>query len=160
MEVFNSRIPHLAEQIFEQLDSKSIRNCREVAKSWQKHIDEKNLPWLRVINVPAVPQNGDTYLHVAAKYGQTEMFEILLENEEVKNPENDKHETPLHLACRNKHSKIAELLLQQSTEFDKDVNSKDILGLTAFHYAYINGQSMIADMIKKKSVELLSLIHI
>ena len=41
MEIFNSRIPHVSEQIFEQLDSKSIANFREVAKSWKKIIANK-----------------------------------------------------------------------------------------------------------------------
>ena len=38
-------IPHVGEQIFEELDNKSLRNSREVANSWQKFIDNKNLPF-------------------------------------------------------------------------------------------------------------------
>ena len=35
MENFIERFPHIAEEIFEQLDSKSLMTCREVSKSWQ-----------------------------------------------------------------------------------------------------------------------------
>jgi len=39
-----TRFPHIATQIFEQLDNKSLTNCREVSKSWQKFIDDNHLP--------------------------------------------------------------------------------------------------------------------
>ena len=35
--------PHLAEQIFAHLANGSLRNCREVAKSCQECIDDRNL---------------------------------------------------------------------------------------------------------------------
>ena len=42
MEELIARFSHIAKQIFEQLDNKSLTNCREVAKSWKKFIDERN----------------------------------------------------------------------------------------------------------------------
>ena len=41
MEELITRFAHIAEQIFPQLDNKSLANCREVAKSWQKFIDDR-----------------------------------------------------------------------------------------------------------------------
>ena len=41
MEELITRFAHIAEQIFQQLDDKSLTNCREVAKSWQKFIDDR-----------------------------------------------------------------------------------------------------------------------
>ena len=32
--VFYPGFPHIAEKIFDQLDKRSLRSCREVSKSW------------------------------------------------------------------------------------------------------------------------------
>ena len=72
------RFPHLAEQVFQQLDNEGLAKSRQVEKLWQKFIDERNYPWLRIVNIPTILQNGDTYMHLAAQYGQTGMFEMIL----------------------------------------------------------------------------------
>ena len=41
MEELITRFAQIAEQIFHQLDDKSLTNCRLVAKSWQKFIDDR-----------------------------------------------------------------------------------------------------------------------
>ena len=68
---FYSRFPHIAEQVFEQMDNKSLVNCREVSKTWMKFIDERNFSWIRIINFPKVLKAGDTYLHLAAKLSRS-----------------------------------------------------------------------------------------
>ena len=35
------RFPHIAQQIFEQLDNKNLATCREVDKDWQYFIDNE-----------------------------------------------------------------------------------------------------------------------
>ena len=156
--VFNVGYPHITEKIFEQMDTKSLTNGREVSKSWQEYIDNKNMSWIRILNIPKILQNGDTYLHLAAKTGQLEMFEIIFASETVKNPRCNEGKTPFHLACQFGHFKIAEIIVQKSAEFNLDLNSKDDDGTTAFHWACINGHSMgnftIAKMIVQKSAEL------
>ena len=82
------RFPHLAEQIFQQLDNEGLAKSRQVEKLWQKFIDERNYPWLRIVNIPTILQYGDTYMHLAAQNGQTDMFEIILNEEKNKSPKN------------------------------------------------------------------------
>jgi hypothetical protein len=55
------RFPHVAEQIFQQLNDEDLAKSREVEKLWQKFIDERNYPWLRIVNIPTILQDGDTY---------------------------------------------------------------------------------------------------
>ena len=37
--VFNPRFSHLVQKIFNYMDIKSLKNCKEAAKPWQNHID-------------------------------------------------------------------------------------------------------------------------
>ena len=52
--VFFAKSPKIYERIFEQLDSRSLTNCRKVAKSWLKCIDEKMLFWNQIVTMPKV----------------------------------------------------------------------------------------------------------
>ena len=83
MEVFIQRFHHIASQIFNHLDKKSIRNCRQVAKLWKNCIDDKKLSWIHMVNIPYILENGETYLHVALERGQFEVSKIIIEGEEV-----------------------------------------------------------------------------
>ena len=58
MEYLIERFPHIAEQIFEQLDNKSLSKCREVNKVWKNFIDERNYPWIRIVKIPTVLTKG------------------------------------------------------------------------------------------------------
>ena len=45
----------------------------------QEFIDERKYPWLRIVEMQTIPiKNGNTYLHLAIEYGQTEIFEAIL----------------------------------------------------------------------------------
>ena len=63
MEELIARFSHIAKQIFEQLDNKSLTNSREVSKSWQKFIDDKNLSWARIVNIPTTLLRGNRYVY-------------------------------------------------------------------------------------------------
>ena len=138
MEELITRFPHVAEQIFEQLNNISLTKCREVEKSWQTFIDDKNLPWIRIVNIPTTLRfgntRGNTYLHVAVQKGQVAMFEYLFQKEEVKNPKNELGVTPFHNVCRLGHFKIAKILINKYHELENksrnllELNSKDNYG--------------------------------
>ena len=155
MRDFILRFPHLAEKIFQQLDDEGLAKSREVERLWQEFIDERNYLWLRIVNIPTILQYGDTYLHLAADCGQTDMFEVILHDEDNKNPKNDIGETPFLVACSQGHLKIALILLKRHEELGIDLNFKDnVWGRTAFHIACYNGHSEIAEMLMKNSSKL------
>ena len=81
METFTGRFPHIAIQIFEQLNDESLKKCREVTKDWQQFIDDKNLSWTRIVEIP-VQKGKSTYLKLAFKTGQINVLKT--ENEILK----------------------------------------------------------------------------
>ena len=52
MENLIFKFPHLPEKILQKLENKSLFKSREVARSWQNTIDERNYPWLSIVNIP------------------------------------------------------------------------------------------------------------
>ena len=151
MEEIILRFPHLAEKIFQKLTNEGLAKSREVERLWQKFINEKNYPWLRIVNIPTILQNGNTYMHLAAQCGQTDLFEMILSEEDNKNPKNCIGETPFIVACTKGHMNIAIILLNKSNEFAIDLNIKDRFGRTAFHRACENGHSEIVEMLIKNA---------
>ena len=57
------KLPHLPEQIFQKLDNESLFKFREIARSWQDLIDGRNYSWLRIVNIPTILENENTYLN-------------------------------------------------------------------------------------------------
>ena len=53
--VFHQGFQHITEQIFENMDDQSLKNCREVANSWQNCIDNQNILWSKIAK-----KNGGT----------------------------------------------------------------------------------------------------
>ena len=151
MEEIILRFPHLAEKIFQKLTNEGLAKSREVERLWQKFIDERSYPWLRIVNIPTILQDGDTYMHLAAQYGQTDIFEMILSEEDNKNPKNGIGNTAFHLACSEGCMNIAIILINKSNELAIDLNSKNNHGWTAFHLACVNGGSEITEMLIKNA---------
>ena len=49
-----TRCSHIGKEIFDQVDDKRLGDCREVSKLWKSSIDDNNLFWKRIVNVPAL----------------------------------------------------------------------------------------------------------
>ena len=49
MEIFFTKFSHLTEKVFDQLDDKSLVNCRIVNKSWQNYLENQKLLQIRII---------------------------------------------------------------------------------------------------------------
>ena len=85
METFITRFVHIANQVFDQLDNQSLKNSREISKSWKEFIDHKNLSFIRIVKIPETLKKWETYLQLAAKSGQLSIFEMILRNEDIQN---------------------------------------------------------------------------
>ena len=109
------RFPHLFEQMFQKLKNRSLFKSREVARSWKCFINQRNYPWFCVTNISMILKNSNTYLHLAAETGQIDAFKTALIEAVDKNIKNYYGETPFHLACKNGHFEIVELLLTKSS---------------------------------------------
>ena len=146
------RFPHLMEQILQKVDDKGLAKSREIARSWQNFVDGKKYPWLRIVNIPTILKQLDTYLQIAAKCGQVNMFKVIIESEDDKNSVSDNGYTPFHVACRSGSVKIVEMLLEKSDEFKIDLSRKTKSGSTPFLLACGNyGNLQIAELIMKNS---------
>ena len=99
MEVLIKRFPHLAEQIFQKLDNENLVKSREVRLSWRNLIDERNYTWIRIVNIPTILKEQNTYLHLAAKNGQLEAFRMIFKEAKDANEKNDQSQTPLHFTA-------------------------------------------------------------
>jgi hypothetical protein len=80
MEEIILRFPHLAGEIFQNLNNEGLVKSREGGRLWQKFIDDRNYPWIRMVNIPTVLQNGMTYLHLAVRTRQIDVVEKIMKN--------------------------------------------------------------------------------
>ena len=132
-----------------------LAKSREVERLWQKFIDEKNYLWLRIVNIPTILQEGNSYMHLAAGYGPgMDMFEMILSEEDNKNPKNRIGETPFHVACKKGRMNIAIILINKSNELAIDLYIKTQYGYTAFQLACSEGHSEIAELIMKNAASM------
>ena len=154
MSIVLLRFPHLAKQIFQKLDKEGLAKSRKVERFWQKYIDERNYLWHLIVNIPTVLANGNTYLHLAAEHGQIDVFEMIINEDNNKDPINDLAQTPYLIACGKGRVNIASMLMKKSLELNIDLNQSDNGGRTALHLACQEGCSGIAEMIVNKSSEL------
>ena len=83
MEEIILRFPHLAEDTFQNLNNEGLVKCREGGRLWKNFIDERNYPWIRIVNIPTILKDKTTYLHLAARTGQINMVEKILKNSAV-----------------------------------------------------------------------------
>ena len=163
---FYPRFCHITEQIFEQLDNVSICKCREVSTVWKDCIDNKNISWIRIIDIPSTEDNWRlrkylTPFHIACRFGLFKISKLIIEKSSELNIDlNAKGtygKTPFHLACEYGHLSVADLIMKNSLEFKIDLSASCKfwrMGQTALHLACYNGHSKIAELIILKAGQL------
>lgn len=73
-----------------------------------------------------------TALHLAAKAGEANVVQLLLDERANVNARTHHDETPLMEAADHGHDAVAELLIK----FEADVNARTVSGKTALHGTY------------------------
>ena len=123
-EVF-MRFLHLAEQIFENLDDASLLRSRVVARTWKGFIDYKDYPWTRIQNIVAD-------LKKDCVDDRSLAWNLTFAN-------------PFQLACGKGQVHLAKVIMINSARLGIELNAKNSYGLTAFHWACINGHSDVVE---------------
>ena len=159
--VFQSRFPHIIENIFVKMDIDNLKKCRQVSKSWKEFIDNMKILWIGEV--------GTKSFLLACKDGHSKLMEILFLNSARFNIDLNSRDwcnrTGFILACINGHSKIAEMLVQKSAEFDIDLNIQigyispiDKMSLsiisTAFQEACERDHTKIVDILLQNYTEV------
>ena len=84
------------------------------------------------INIPTL--KGNTFLHIAVKYGRRKIVKELVKMGADSNARNNKGETPLHLACHYTNWSVVRYLLAQGS----DMLAVDNDGQTCLHHVAFN----------------------
>merc|ERR1712062_860440 len=157
----NANLWHLRNQIFEDLSHEDVLNCRRVCKYWNESLRRmSDVKFIQEFGERVVKDTNEKlstvipgWKNAAQKYGVRASVEVL---EEVKDSlkklargKGKCRSEPVHEAARNGYVKLMELILKTSF----DMNSKDVDGFTALHWACYNGQTETARLIIKNSKE-------
>ena len=145
--VINIGIPHVAEQIFEGLNTHELFKCLEVSETWN------NLAG----NVLIKRLKGRMF--EACKYGETKVVQILLERcnseESGLNTRDKDGGTPFMKACLYGHKNVVQLLLD-SSDRNVELNARDKDGRTAFMWACYYGQKDVVQLLLDHSAIVLN----
>ena len=138
-EIFCMRFPHLIEDIFGELDYKSLVKFKEVSKFWSKNIHEQRIYWIRKIE-KCTEQFTEFNKEWKIVVRKTPMQ--LLKSLEVATRHNtgtyDDQLSPLHIAA-----KFDLCLFKAIAPKFEDKNPANSCGDTPLLYAVKNGQSDI-----------------
>ena len=98
-----------------------------MSRRLQDFVDTKEYPWLRIVKIPTRLENGNTYLHLAAEYGQFGMFKWILEGEMDKKGLYKSCSSLFLAACYSGGVILAEILLNKLDELKYDLMRIGIL---------------------------------
>lgn len=88
-------------------------------------------------------RNGETYLHIAAKFGDEDIVRSFLIAGARVNAVDHNGQTPLHIAAKKGSVEIVKVLLMAGA----DLNIFDLGGHTSLQLAQINNQQLVVDAI-------------
>ena len=152
-----SRFPALAEDIFKELNNKSLTKCRKVSVQWQNFIDNQKFIWLRRI----LKYNGSMIefsdhwkrMITNTSTDHVKEFSTVMETFlEVYDSKCESQWAPLHLAAYQGQLELSKYIMERT----KDNNPTRIEDQnTALHMAAFNGHTevcrYIIDMLDDKN---------
>ena len=176
--IINLGIPHVAEQIFESIDTPGLIKCLEVSETWRvfaenvlikrwkgkmfeacKNGETKVVQLLlercnsEESGLHIRDDNGRTTLMIACIIGDKDVVQSLLDNSEINidlNARNHWEETALMVACKIGNRDVVQLLLDNQ-ERNIDLNAKNWLGWTAFMIACLHGHKDVVKLLLDNS---------
>ena len=137
--VFNVGVPHLSEEIFENLDTYSLIQCLLVSNTWKS------------LGMKVLLKRKSVMLE-ACQTGNVEIVSLILDhldNPEEINVRNNRGMTPFILSCSLGHTSVVKLLLALSDIDLKGIalNNSDDYGWNGFMYACREGHYDVAKLI-------------
>ena len=106
--IINLGIPHVAEQIFENIKTQDLITCLEVSETW------------KVLAENVLIKRWKGKMFEACENGETKVVQLLLEccspEESGLNVKDFYGRTTLMIACKNGHKDVVQLLLDNSAE--------------------------------------------
>ena len=150
MEEVLSRFPVLAQDVFKQLDDKSLANYREVNKIWCNFLDNKSFFWRRRIQKYSKNQTQfqDAWRIVTKKVSIEKLRELAIAIEKfykIYPREIDEQQSPLQIVAAVGNVSICENIAHLENK-----NPADNEGLTPLHFAASNGHMNIIKYIEAK----------
>ena len=150
-DVINHRIPHVGEQIFENLLTDDLIQCEKVSRSW-KLLAEKILH-----------KKWKGKLFEACEAGKTSIVKILLDHSNSDNLETElksKKERQFHkfnafkIACKNGHKEVVKLLLDHPKTMNIDFKSRDQWEWSGFIWACMNGHKEVVQLLIERNFKI------
>ena len=93
--------------------------------------------------------NGYSALHAAASNSHTAICEIILDNTDIKNPEDNEKNTPLHCAARESNFDLFKRIMVESG----DINPTDQDSQSPQKYAEWNNDKTLSELIDEMTNE-------
>ena len=123
---FYPGFPHIAEQIFDNMDKRSLKTSRFLSKSWQEYIDDQNLLWKKIFE----HEDSNKTFQIACFKGHSKKAEFLILNSanfnidlntKFKKNNNFYGKTAFHLACLYGMTSTVEMVLKKAKSFKIDL---------------------------------------
>lgn len=164
MEDLLLRFPHISEEIFGNLNDKSLVECRQVCQSWCNSVDDKQC-WVRLIrNYTQLCHKdfqkswrkvlGKAQLQTIRELGSSirRSYRIIQDLQSLGISEYRIDKTPLHLAVKIGQDDI----FRNVSKVSEDKNPADRFGRTPLHYAAKFGRVNLVEIMLKNGIKDLS----
>ena len=147
-----SRFPAVAEDIFKELNNKSLTKCRKVSVQWQNFIDNQKFIWLRRILKynASMTEFSDHWKQMITNTSTDHVKELSTVVEtffEVHDSKCKSQWAPLHIAAIQSQLEMSKFIMQR-TKDNNTTRTED--QITALHMAAFSGHTEVCRYIVDK----------
>jgi len=143
------RFPHISEIIFNYVEDKDLKHCKEVCKTWCTFINKKSFYWTRLIQDYAgkceeFSEDWTKFFHKIPLDIIQEFAKIVKQFYGIRPIRRKYQWSPLHLTAESGHSSLSKYIIQKTGVS----NPKRIIdGWTPLHSASLRGHIEVAQHI-------------